>query len=244
MSVLCAFMLFTVAACVGVPQPVDNLPAAPKNVTPVMIPAAKLEPYKMQIGDVLDIKLPLNPELNEQVVVRPDGMISTSMAQDVMAYDRTPAELQEELTQRYGEPDKLQDPELSVIVRSFAPTRVYVLGEVNEPGEFVSVGPPLTVLQAIARAGGLKNSAQTKFAVILRRGAGDDPTAYSANYVAALTGEDAASDVRLAPYDVLYVPRTPIGDLYLNYQQYVQQFVPPAFGLNYQLNPQSAVSSR
>ena len=45
-----------------------------------------------------------------------------------------------------------------MVVRSFAPTRIYVGGEVNNPGEFITVGPTLTLSQAIARAGGLKLS--------------------------------------------------------------------------------------
>lgn len=235
-----ACLCIAATACLNVP-PTAELPPAPKTVTQSMIPIPELEPYRFQIGDVIDIKMPLNPELNEQVVVRPDGMISTIYAQDVLAYGVTPSELQTELTQRYSEPGKLVDPMLSVIVRSFAPTRVYVIGEVVNPGEFITIGPNLTVLQAIARAGGLKNSAHSRYAVILRRGAGDDPTAYSANYVTALSGHDPESDVRLAPYDVVYVPRSTIGDIYLNYQQYLQQFISPSVGFSYQLNSRTIV---
>ncbi len=207
---------------------------APQSA-PESTPESILPPYRIQIGDTLDIRLFLNPELNEEVTVRPDGMISTSIVQDIMAYDRTPAQLQQALIHVYK--NNLKDPKLTVIVRSFAPTRVYVMGEVAQPGELVSVGPNLTILQAIARAGGVKNSANTSHILVMRRGAGRETKVMEADYDAAASGRDPHADARLAPYDVVYVPRTGIADAYLYYQQYLQQFVPTSFGLSYQLNP-------
>lgn len=209
----------------------------PKEVVPPMTQAENLAPYRLQIGDVVDVKLQMNPELNDQVTVRPDGKISTTLADDVMAYGRTTREVAKELEERYSK--QLLHPEISLLVRSFAPTRIYVTGEVTTPGEFINVGPSLTLTQAVARAGGLKNSARPDKIVILRRGAGEHPEAYAANYAAAITGFDPASDVRLAPYDVVYVPRSDVGDVFLHYQQYLQQFIPVNFGMNYQLNNQN-----
>src|SRR6201999_1685777 len=75
------------------------IPAVPAPVTGA--PAASLAPYKVQVGDVLDVKLFQNPELNDEVTVRPDGMISTAIAQDVPAYNRTPSEISAALRQQY-----------------------------------------------------------------------------------------------------------------------------------------------
>jgi len=221
------------SGCISVPGS-SYLDPAPRNIAPALTPAESLDPYRLQIGDVVDIKLMLNPELNEQVAVRPDGMISTTVSDDVMAYGRTVSEVRSDMETKYA--TMLAKPRIGVLVRSFAPARVYVTGEVFTPGEFITVGPNLTLLQAIARAGGVKNSAQTDNIVILRRGAGEKPRAYSANYNAAASGLDAASDVRLAPYDVVYVPRTGIADVYLHFQQYIQQFVPASIGASYQIN--------
>jgi len=203
-----------------------SAPEAQANLT--------FDPYRIQIGDVLAIRLYLNPELNDEVTVRPDGMISTSLVQDVMAYGQTPGQLQQTLTAAYR--TSLSDPKLTVMVRSFAPSRVYVLGEVTTPGEMVYIGPNLTVLQAIARAGGVRNSGDTRHVLILHRGAGDAQQVFLANYDAAVLGLNA-NDTRLAPYDIVFVPRTGVADTYLNYQQYIQQFLPASFGLGYQLNP-------
>ena len=90
-----------------------------------------LPPYRLQVGDVLRIRLLLNPELDEDVIVRPDGMISTALVQNLQAYGLTPLELQKSLIKYYKQ--QLTDPRISVIVQSFAPTRVYVLGEVKAP---------------------------------------------------------------------------------------------------------------
>ncbi len=227
LSALCA--VAAVTGCINTP-PADNLTPVPTNFIPPAVPATTFDPYRLQIGDVMDIKLILNPELNDEVTVSPDGTISTSLAQNVTAYGRTPAELQGELEERYGK--QLRNPHIAVLLRSFAPSRVYVTGEVNTPGEFITVGPNLSLLQAIARAGGLKNSARPDELILLRRGSGEHPQVYSANFTAAASGQDPASDVRLVNYDVVYVPRSDVGDVYLYFQQYFEQFVPISFGLS------------
>ncbi len=233
--VLVAGMTLALGACLNSP-PTSTLPPVPKEGAPELTPAENLPPYRLQIGDVMDVKVMLNPEMNEQVTVRPDGMITTAFARDIPAYGHTPAELQQTMEAEYK--TQLKKPQIAVIIRSFAPNRVYVLGEVFQPGEFVTVGPTLTLMQAVARAGGVKNSAGTDNIVVLRRGAGDKPKAYAADYSAAATGQDATSDVRLAPYDIVYVPRSGVGDAYLHFQQYFQEFLPVSLGVGYQLNPQ------
>lgn len=207
-----------------------DLPPAPEVSVPETALVRPLPPYRVQIGDVLGVRLFLNPELNEEVAVRPDGKISTTLAQDVQAYGRTPAEITAELSQDYS--TNLRKPQISVVVRSFAPNRVYVAGEVTNPGEFISVGPNLTVSQAIARAGGVKLSASRGKVFILRRGPDDKPQAYAVDYKAVISGANPSADVRLAQYDVVYVPRLGVADTYQYFNQYLEQFVPLTFGLS------------
>lgn len=220
-----------------------DLPPAPKEEHVKLDNIKKapaLDPYRLQIGDTMDIKVRLNPELNESVIVPPDGIVSTTMAQDVQAYGRTVPEFRKDLVTQYGE--ELKDPNVSVIMRSFAPNRVYVTGEVTAPGEFVTAGPNLTLMQAISRAGGLKNSAGVDNIIIVRHKFGEAAKAYSVDYDAARTGEDPSSDVRLAAYDVVFVPRSDVANVYAYFQQFVQQFLPASFGMSYQLNPQTVVN--
>jgi len=214
----------------GAMQP---LPAVPPPTSGA--PAATLAPYKVQVGDVLDVKLFQNPELNDEVTVRPDGMISTALAEDVPAYNHTPAEISADLRDRYK--SNLTHPQIAVVVHTFAPNRVYVGGEVNSPGEFITVGPNLTVSQAVARAGGVKLSADRDRLFVIRRGQNDVPQSFSVDYMAVIEGRKPESDVRLAQYDVVYVPRTGIYDVWVYWNQFVQQFVPVSWGFSYNVNP-------
>jgi protein involved in polysaccharide export with SLBB domain len=223
------------AACTNT----SNLPPAPLEPA-VLGPSAPLPPYRIQVGDVLDVRLILNPELNEEVTVRPDGHISTTVAQNVDAAGLTVPELDSALVHDYSK--DLQNPRVSVVVRSFAPTRIYVGGEVNNPGEFITVGPTLTLSQAISRAGGVKLSSDESDVFIIRRGADDRPEYLSVRYRAIEHAEDPGADVRLAPYDVVYVPKLGVAEVYKWYNQYIQQFANPSFGFSYIVNnPTSSV---
>ena len=224
---------FALMGCVDATTPTDT-----PEITDIP-KAASSTPYRLQVGDVVDIKVRLAPELNEQVVVPPDGRISSSLANDIPAAGRTVAELRKDLAQHYRK--ELKNPQISVIIKNFAPYRVYVAGEVNAAGEFASTGQNLSLTQAIARAGGLRNSADLENILIIHHETGKKPISYIADYAEATSGENPESDILLAANDVVFVPRTGIADVYVYFQQYVQQFLPSAFGLSYQLNPQNTV---
>jgi polysaccharide export outer membrane protein len=220
-------------ACSPVP---DNLPPAPATPDPGAGYSSSLTPYRIQVGDVLAVRLMLNPELNEEVTVRPDGHVSTTVAKDEVAYGRTVPEVAAALTRDYS--TDLRNPRLTVVVKSFAPTRIYVGGEVTTPGEFITLGPTLTLSQAIARAGGLKvMSGDENRVFIIRRGPNDVPQFFSARFQDVMWAHDPASDVRLAPYDVVYVPRSGIAEVYRFLDQYLLQFVPVSWGFSYNVNP-------
>jgi polysaccharide export outer membrane protein len=223
------------AAALAACSPVPTLPPAPLVPAPMTVAAGELPPYHIQVGDVLDVRLLLNPELNEEVTVRPDGHVSTTAVADMLAYGRTPAQLADSLRSVYAH--DLQNPRVSVEVKSFAPTRVYVAGEVSTPGEFITVGPTLTLSQAIARAGGTKLSSDDTSVFVIRRGLGDKPEFLSTKWKAVRQGVDPNADIRLAPYDVVYVPKLGIAEVYQFYNQYVGQFANPSFGFEYLLNP-------
>jgi polysaccharide export outer membrane protein len=186
------------------------------------------------------VRFQTNPELNEDVVVRPDGMISTTVVEDLAAFNHTPTEVSAEL--RDGYRSTLKDPHVTVIVKSFAPNRIYVGGEVSNPGEFVTVGPNHTVSQAIARAGGVRLSAARANIFVLRRGPDDKPEAFKVNYLDVISGKHPEADARLAQYDVLYVPRTGVFEVYTFWNQFIQQFMPVSWGFSYNANPVVSVS--
>lgn len=220
-----------------------SMPPAPeRQVVSALPPApAALPEYRVQIGDVLAVKFLLTPELNEEVTVRPDGKVSTAVAEEVVALGRSAPEIAADLREMYSK--ELRNPRLTVVVKTFVPTRVFVAGEVNAPGELTNVGPPLSLLQAISRAGGLKLSGSSERVFLIRRGVDDAPAAFATRYQDVISGRDPRADIRLAPYDVVYVPRTGIAEAYFIWNQYVQQFVPVSWGFSYLVNQSSGGST-
>jgi polysaccharide biosynthesis/export protein len=220
----------------------SSMPPAPPSPPPELSSLGAPQPpppYLLQVGDILAVRLMLNPELNEEVTVRPDGHISTTVASDEIAAGRTVPQLDRDLEHAYAK--QLKDPHLSVVVKSFAPTRIYVGGEVANPGEFVNVGPSLTLAQALTRAGGSKMSGDDAAVFIIRRGPGDVPQFFSTRYGDIIHGKAATGDVRLAPYDVVYVPRTGVAEVFKFFNQYVQEFVPVSWGFSYAMGPSATI---
>ena len=71
----------------------------------------------------------------------------------------------------------------------------------------------------------------------MRHEAGNSPLVLAADYRAAMTGTNPAADVALEPFDVVYVPRTGIAQIYVWFNQHFQQFVPVNWGFSYNVNP-------
>jgi polysaccharide biosynthesis/export protein len=182
--------------------------------------------YRCDMGDVLDVRFPRNPELNEQAVVGPDGRISVQFAHDIQAAGRTLAELTKDISEAYSK--ELIDPFVSLSIRSYSGTRVYVAGEVALPGEFVETGP-ITALQAIARAGGFKTSAARSQVILIRRGQTGKAEVYGLNEARLTEGYSGhATDAELVSYDIVYVPRSPFGDVGYLFDQ-LRSIVPFSF---------------
>jgi polysaccharide export outer membrane protein len=233
---IASFAFWPVAVALGACSPVPSLPQAPAE--PVALDAPYVTPeYRIQVADVLDIRLLLNPELNESVTVRPDGHISTTIAPDLAAAGRTVLELDADLREIYAK--DLRQPRVSVIVKTFAPSHVFVTGEVVTPGEQITNGPPSTLSQAIARAGGTKLSSDEANVFIVRRASNDHAGILATRYADLRHGRDPSADVRLAPYDVVFVPKSGIAEVYKWYNQYIQQFANPNFSFTFLLNPAS-----
>lgn len=166
------------------------------------------ERYVIQPGDKLSIKFFFNPELNEEnLIVRPDGLISLQLVNEIKAADLTPVQLKSLLAEKYA--GQLKNPEIAVIVRSVRePFRIYVDGQVKSPGEFEIVGS-LSVLQAIARAGGmLEDTAQKSEVKVIRKGHDGQKFVIKVDLNRALNEGELSQNIRLLPSDFVYVPRS------------------------------------
>ncbi|HVN25916.1 MAG TPA: polysaccharide biosynthesis/export family protein [Syntrophorhabdales bacterium] len=179
--------------------------------------------YKIQYGDLLDIKFLYNPELNENLPVRPDGRITLQLVGDLMVVDMTPTQLAEALKTRYAA--ELRKPEVTVIVRQFAAQKVFVDGEVARPGLVQLVGP-MTVTQALALAGGFTYDARKNEVVVIRQNPAGKPLVTVVNVVDVQRGIDMTNDINLMPYDMVYVPKSPIGEVDKWVDQYIRRLLP------------------
>jgi len=186
------------------------------------LPAVEPEPYRLGMGDVVAVRFWGSPELDEEVRIRPDGMISLPFIDEVVAAGRTPAELDAELTRRYT--GELAEPEITVILRETGSRRVYVGGEVERQG-VVELGGPLTLVQAIQEVGGFLTTARRK-QVLLIRTTPEQRIARAIDVRPILSGRDLSHDVLLQPSDVIFVPRTKITNVNLFVDQYVTSIVP------------------
>jgi protein involved in polysaccharide export with SLBB domain len=176
--------------------------------------------YRIQPGDELDIKFFYNPELNEIIVVRPDGKISLQLLDDVHAAGLTPSQLEASLTRKYSK--ELRKPVVTVIVRTFAGQRVYVGGEVYRPG-LVQLTAGMTALQAVLVAGGFMPTAKPDEVIVITKGPDNEPVPIRADLKKAIQAEDA--DVVLNSYDIVYVPKTRIAQANKFVNQYVEQLL-------------------
>jgi len=192
--------------------------------------------YYLQSGDNLDIKFFYNPELNENVTIRPDGKISLQLVDEVKASGLTPALLDDELTKKYSE--HLKSPIITVIVKDFEGQRIYVGGEVNSP-QVLNVIGTVNALQAIFNAGGFAPDAKPSSVVIISRGAGKYPVVRLVNMKKALAGDLAEKEFVLHPYDMIYVPKTYIAKID-QFLTHLYSFIPPQIGLSFSYELRSA----
>lgn len=194
-------------------------------------------PYTMQAGDLIDIKFYYNPELNDQVKVRPDGKISLQLIDEVSVTGLTPVQLDNALTERYKA--KLSKADIAVIVKEFAGQKVYVGGEVNAPG-VVPIMSNQTSLQTILMAGGVKNTAEMRSVVIIRYQGTNRPLFFVIDLQQNLTPSSPANDILLRPYDIVFVPKSTIAKVNQFVEQYIDKLIPisRSLGLSYNLNPE------
>ena len=166
--------------------------------------AAQIVEEKYQLGpeDVIEISVWKEPDLTKQIAIRPDGKISYPLIGEVQAAGKTVKELREEISKRLEK--FVTDAQVTVILLKTQYYKIYVVGKVNKPGEFL-VGRPANVMQALAMAGGLNPFASPSRIVILRR-IGDKEQTLPFDYKAVSRGEFLNQNITLLPGDVVVVP--------------------------------------
>ena len=164
--------------------------------------ASELTPYTIEAGDVLQVSVWKEPDLQLEVLVRPDGGFSLPLIGEVQAAGRTVEALQKEIAERVS--TYVPDAVVTVAARQLNGNKVYVLGKVNRPGEYV-ISRYVDVMQALSMAGGTTTFAELNDIVILRRD-GDEQRAISFKYSQVEQGKNLKQNILLKSGDVVVVP--------------------------------------
>ena len=213
----------------GCATPLRN-PISAAQVAANPAPAAEL--YRIEAGDELEIRFFYTPDLNTELPVRPDGYISLPFAKRLLAAGKTPDELALDLEERYSL--ELKEPEIAVIVRSFTGHQVHVGGEVDEPGALAVLGQ-MTVLDAVVQAGGLLDTAYLEQVLVIRPYV-DGQRVVTVDLEGVLNGEDTSQNIPVYPYDVVFVPKSPIANVNMWVDQYLRRNIPINFGFRQNVN--------
>lgn len=217
--VLSALWAVLLAGCTTLQYPAPPLP--PVAEAPALYVAPIEQDYRLQVGDALAIRSYFDSQLNQEVVVRPDGRISVLLIGELMVAGTTPEELAGRLRASYRR--LVGETDLTVALTHSSGMNVYLSGEVKNPS-LLQMDGSLTMLQAIARAGGTLVSANTGNVLLIRRQTDGTLAVSKVDIEKVLRNE--ASDVFLQRRDVVYVPKSEIAQAGQFVDQYVNAIVP------------------
>ncbi|HUR00039.1 MAG TPA: polysaccharide biosynthesis/export family protein [Gemmatimonadaceae bacterium] len=175
-------------------------PAAVQDAVPtgVETPAG----YVIGPEDVLTVVFWREKDISGDVIVRPDGMISLPLINEVQAAGQTPDQLRikiGELANKY-----LEDPNVAVVVKQINSRKVFITGNVNKIGTY-PLTTTITVLQLITMAGGLQEYADQENIVVVRNEKGR-AVSYRFNYKDVVKRRNLAQNIQLLPGDTVVVP--------------------------------------
>ena len=158
--------------------------------------------YKIQPGDLMEISVWREEYLEREVIVQPDGKISFPLVGTVNAAGTTVETVQALVAQRLTQ--YIPDPVVTVSIKEIRGNRVYVLGQVANPGQFI-MNPTVDVIQALALAGGTTTFAELNEIKILRRN-GDSQELIDFRYADIARGRNLEQNIVLQSGDVVIVP--------------------------------------
>jgi polysaccharide biosynthesis/export protein len=190
-------LMLLLAMLVGCALPRSSDASGAPSPTPTVDPS-----YRLGAEDVMLISVWKDEQLTREVVVRPDGMFSFPLVGDIQAEERTVDDIRGELVKRLTK--YIPNPNVSVSVIKVLSYKVYVVGRVNKPGEYL-IGHYTDVLQALSLAGGLTPFAAENDIKVIRRVKGQQ-LVFPFRYGDARKGNDLEQNILLQRGDVVMVP--------------------------------------
>jgi polysaccharide export outer membrane protein len=203
----------------------SGIALAQKPTRPVLT-ATREDRYALTPGDVLDIQFRYTPEFNQTVTVQPDGYISLEIGGDLKVGGRTLQEVRGLVLSSARQ--RLESPEVIVVLKEFQKPYVVVAGEVNQPGK-IELREKLTAIQAVLLAGGMKETAKSSQILVFKRLNADTAEVKVLNFKTLKQTSDLENDLALQAGDMIMVPRNRISKIerYVRYASVAAFFVAP-----------------
>jgi polysaccharide export outer membrane protein len=166
--------------------------------------------YRLGPGDTIRMVFLFDHDLDDEIIIRPDGGINLPILGDLSVAGLTPGQLADTVMTAYSQ--YYTNPQLSINLKEFAPPKVYILGDVKYP-KAVDIRPGMTVAGALAEAGGPNEFADLRNTVLVRRLAKNQAMAKRFDVLRFAEGRPMSSDLYLQDYDIVFVPKSFIGKL-------------------------------
>jgi protein involved in polysaccharide export with SLBB domain len=234
---LCLVALLAIGGCTR--QVVDP---KPQNAIAFETWSDEIPPYRYSPGDKVQVSYQLTPEMDETVLVAPDGAISLKTARHVRAEGLTETELEKAIEKAASA--VLIKPTVTVSLTDSASASFYVGGSVTKPGSFPARGR-IGILEAVTMAGGFDREARFDKVILVRRSKNNRPMLRTVDVQAFLDkGPGSDGDVPLMAGDMVFVPRSEIANADLWVEQYITKLLPFDRSLSYSytnvVNPATA----
>jgi polysaccharide export outer membrane protein len=191
-----AALAIMLAGCAGV---------APYAPAPMTVDAP-VQRYRIGPLDTLNIVVWRNPELSTTVTVRPDGMLSTPLVEDIQASGRDPAALAREIEKALSR--YIREPVVSVVVAGFQGVyadQIRIVGEAAKP-QAVAYRQNMTILDVMIQAGGMTDFADGNNAVLVR--GAENGKQYRVRLKDLLRRGDISANVAMMPGDIVIIPQS------------------------------------
>jgi len=221
---IAAALLLPLAACTSAGTPIPDI-AGEINAT------RQAGPMRFVPGDRLAVSFASNPTYNQRLDVRPDGRASFPLVGEIEVAGKTVAEMMAELTKAYT--GKLNTIDFTVNIDTSiqatqldSPRRIFVLGEVTQPGAFPYNGEDITIPKALAAARGFDKTSAALQAMLLVRWLPKENGYHGWKIDANPEFWGSSNQVFLQPGDVLYVPNTTIDKVDIWVDKYIRQLIP------------------
>lgn len=159
--------------------------------------------YRVQPGDKLEIMVWKEPDLQKEVLVSPDGRISFPLAGNIDVKDKSLTQVEQEIVSRIK--DYIPDPVVTVSAKELSGHKIFVIGKVNKPGEYI-VNRDVDIMQALSMAGGVTPFSAVNDIIVLRRDGSGKQNPIPFRYGDVEEGNDLTQNIVLQAGDVIVVP--------------------------------------